>query len=266
MIRTTSSKTSRRNFLKLTAATAAFGPFFLFPDRAVASQKTLKIAKWAHFLPEFDQWFVNVLAKEWGQKKDTRVIVDLIPIEKVHARALAEAKARKGHDLFMFPWPPAEFQQHVIDHAEITQQVLGKYGTIDWLAHRSTFNPRTKNYFAFADSWIPAPFLYFVDYWNQIDTPFGPLHWSGLRAGAKRIREKLGIPCGLALSPTLESNVTLHTLLYAFSSFILDAQGKVVIDNARTYTALEYVKYLYQWAGTPEQLTWSPSGNVKAML
>jgi len=47
MIKSTGAKASRRDFLKLVAGAAAFGPFFLFPDRALASQKTLKIAKWA---------------------------------------------------------------------------------------------------------------------------------------------------------------------------------------------------------------------------
>ncbi len=266
MTRVTANHTSRRDFLKLTAAAAAFGPFFLFPDRALASQKTLKIAKWAHFLPEFDQWFVNVLAKEWGQQNDAKVTVDLIPVDEVHTRAAAEAKAGKGHDVFMFPWPPAEFYQHVIDHAEVYQIVAQKYGQIDRLAYRSTFNPKKKEYFAFADSWIPAPFLYFEDYWSEVDVPFGPGHWDGLRSGSKRLREKTGIPCGLALAPTLESNITLYTLLYAFTSFVLDAGGNVVISNGRTLVALDYVKYLYQDAGSPDQLTWGPGGNVRAML
>ena len=265
MTKTSDSKSSRRDFLKLTAATAAFGPFFLFPDRAAASQKTLKIAKWAHFLPEFDQWFVNVLAREWGQKKDIKITVDLIPVEEVYARAKAEIKAGKGHDVFMFPWPSAEFFQYVIDHAEIYQTVAQKYGQIDHLAYRSTFHPTMKKYFGFADSWIPTPFLYFEDYWTEIGAPFGPVHWDGLRSGSRDLHEKLGIPCGLALAPSLESNITLHTMLYAFTSFLLYA-GKAVINNARTFTALQYVKYLYQWAGTPEQLTWGPGGNVKAML
>src|SRR5438128_4689346 len=101
MTRETNTKTSRRNFLKLTAATAACGPFFLFPDRALASQKTLKIAKWSHFLPEFDHWFVNVVAKEWGQKNNTKVNVDLILVPEVHARGAAEVRKDKGHDVFM---------------------------------------------------------------------------------------------------------------------------------------------------------------------
>ena len=258
--------TSRRDFLKLAATTAAAGPFLVIPGRTLASQKTLKVAKWGHFIPEFDAWFDSAVAGEWGKKHDTNVIVDSIPVEKVYARASAEVAARKGHDLFIFPWPPAEFQQHAIDHTEIIQQVGFKYGTIDLMAHRSTFNPKSKKYFAFADSWIPAPFLYFGDYWSEINSPLGPVHYDGLRNGGKRLRDKLGIPCGLALAPSLESNITLHTLLFAFSSFVLYQSGRAGLNNARTVVALEYVRDLYQGAGTPEQLTWGPSGNVNAML
>jgi multiple sugar transport system substrate-binding protein len=58
----------------------------------------------------------------------------------------------------------------------------------------------------------------------------------------------------------------LHTILYAFNSEILDADGNVTINkNYRTISALKYVKALYEDAGTPEQLTWGPSGNVRAM-
>lgn len=187
--------TARRDFLQRAATVAAIGPFFLFPGRAIP--KTVKIAKWAHFLPEFDAWFASSVAAEWGQRNNTKVMVDLVPVEQVHDRASAEIKAGRGHDLFIFPWPPAEFCQHAIDRAEIYQAVAQKYGQIDRFAHLSTFNPKTRKYFAFGDSWIPAPFLYFEDYWNEVSIPFGPVHWDGLRSGGKRLREKLGIPCGL---------------------------------------------------------------------
>jgi multiple sugar transport system substrate-binding protein len=154
----------------------------------------------------------------------------------------------------------------VIDHAEIIQQVASKHGSIEWMAHRSTVNMKTKRYFAFADSWIPAPFLFFQDYWSEVNLSLGPVHYDGLRSGGKRLREKVGIPCGLALAPSLESNITLQTLLYAFTSGVFDEAGKVILNNARTFVALQYVKDLYQGTGTPEQLTWGPAGNVKAML
>ncbi|HET9281446.1 MAG TPA: carbohydrate ABC transporter substrate-binding protein [Candidatus Angelobacter sp.] len=258
---------SRRNFLRWTAGAAAFGPFFLFPDRAAASQKTLKIAKWAHFLPEFDQWFVNVMAAEWGKNNDTKVIVDVIPIEEIRGRAFAEVKAGKGHDLYIFPWSPAEFHQHVIDHGEIYQAVTSRVGAIQQLAHRSTFNIQTKKYFGFADFWIPSPLHFFEDYWGQIGMPAGPGHYGSLLGGGKEIRDKFGVPCGLAFSPTLEGNVTLHTILYSFRAWILDGDGNVVFNkNVFAKVALTYLQDLYQQSGTPEQLTWSSTGNVRAML
>src|SRR5215475_1283946 len=267
MTRGTGNRTSRRNFLKLTAATAAFAPFVLFPDRALAAQKTLKIAKWAHFVPEFDQWFVNVLARDWGKQNETKVTVDLIPVEEVRARALAEAKAGKGHDIFVFPWPPAEFYPHAIEHDEIYDMVASGYGAIQQLAFRSTYNVKTKKHFAFADFYMPSPLHYFQDYWAEIGMPLGPVHYTSLRGGGKELRDKLGIPCGLAFSPTLEGNVTLHTILYAFRAWILDPESNPLFNkNAFAVNALKYIQSVYQTSGSPEQLSWGAGGNVRAML
>lgn len=261
------SNTSRRDFLKLAAASAAFGPFFVFPDRALAFQKSLKIAKWAHFLPEYDQWFVNEMAPEWGRKNDTRVTVDVIPLEQIRDRAFAEIKRGGGHDLFIFPWPPAEFFQHVIDHGEIYRAVAPRFGAIQQLAHRSTFNYQTKTYFGFADFWIPSPLHFFEDQWGQVGMPLGPVHYGGLLAGGKKIREQLGVPCGFAFSPSLEGNITLHTILYTFRALILDYSGNLVFNtNAFAKVALSYIRELYEQAGTPDQLTWTSNADVRAML
>lgn len=272
MTRTAAGLTSRRDFLKYAAGAAAVGPFFLFPERTLASQKTLRIAKWAHFLPEFDQWFVDVMAKDWGNKNDTHVIVDIVPVEQIRDRAFAEVKAGKGHDLFIFPWPPAEFHQHVIDHGEIYQAVAPRVGAIQQLAHRSTFNFQTKKYFGFADFWVPSPLVFFEDYWSQIGLPLGPVHYGGLLTGSKRIRDQFGVSCGLAFSPTLEGNVTLHTILYASRALIFDPYGSdpagTVLFNKNAFAkgALGYLRTLYQLAGSPDQLTWGSEGNVQAML
>jgi multiple sugar transport system substrate-binding protein len=257
-------RVSRRNFISLAACTA--GPFFLFPHRSLASQKTLKIAKWSHFLPEFDQWFES-MANDWGQRHDTKITVDEIPAERISAAAAAETKAGAGHDVFVFPWPPAEFHQHAIDHGEIYQIAASKYGSIPQLAHRSTFDLRNKTYFAFADFWSPSPLHFFQDYWAQVGMPLGPVHFGSLRSGGKKLRDKLGIPCGLAFTPTLEGNVTLHTMLYAFRAWILDGNGNVLFNkNVFAVQALKYIQALYQDSGTPDQLAWGPSGNVRAML
>jgi multiple sugar transport system substrate-binding protein len=97
--------------------------------------------------------------------------------------------------------------------------------------------------------------------------PFGPVHYGSLRGGGKKLRDQLGIPCGLAFTPTLEGNVTLHTILYAFRAWILDGDGSVVFNkNGFAVGALKYIQALYQDSGTPDQLAWGPGGNVQAML
>ena len=259
----------RRDFTRITAGTlaASAGPFFLFPDRALASRKTLRIAQWTHFLPEYDQWFDGEYVKQWGEHHDTTVIVDHIPVDRISARAAREVAAGAGHDLFVFPWPPAMYQRHAIDHTEVYESVSHRHGNTNELGHKSSFNPATGQYFAFVDSWIPFPVHYFGDYWSEVNTPYGPTNYDTLRAGCRKIRATQGIPCGVALVPGLESNITLHSLLWAFRTFTHDEDGNVTINRSyMTIQALKYIKALYNEGGTREALTWGPSGNVRAML
>src|SRR5437867_12244665 len=114
-----SGKISRRKFVKLTGgavAAAGMTSAFLFPQRALAQQKTLKIVQWSHFVPGYDKWFDNVFTKDCGTKNNTNVVVDHIAIGEINARAAAEAAAKKGHDLFMFLAPPAADQKQLIAH------------------------------------------------------------------------------------------------------------------------------------------------------
>src|SRR5512146_1061332 len=73
---------SRRDVLKITGAGAVAagvgGPYFLFPERAAAQQKTLNIIQRSHFIPGYDKWCDNTFTVQWGQKNNTKVIVDHI--------------------------------------------------------------------------------------------------------------------------------------------------------------------------------------------
>ena len=95
---------NRRDFLKQAAAGTAAASFFSQAASA-ASQKTLRVLKWAHFLPDYDHWFEGA-AHEWGAAHNTRIILDKVPVEKIAAAAWAEVKSGQGHDVCMFPWPP----------------------------------------------------------------------------------------------------------------------------------------------------------------
>ena len=261
---------SRRNFLKIAGAAgfnaAVLGPSFLFPGRALAQQKTLKILQWSHFVPAFDKWFDSVFTKEWGQKHETNVIVDHITSRSVNIRGAAEASARKGHDLFLFQFPPADYENQVIDLSDVHQEIERKHGHAVPLARRSTLNPKTHKYFALSDSFVPFPGNYRQDLWAEAGYPNGPQTYEDLRTGAKKIRDKSGHPCGIGLSQDNDTTSAMHAILWSFGGSEQDENGNVIINSKQTIEAVKFMRALYQESETPEVFTWDESSNNRAML
>jgi len=264
-------KISRRKFVKLTggaAVAAGMTSAFLFPARALAQQKTLKIVQWSHFVPGYDKWFDNVFTKEWGAKHNTNVIVDHIAIGEINARAAAEVAAQKGHDLFMFLAPPAAYEKQVIDHREIVEHVKAKHGSPIELAVRSTYNPKTKKFFAFSDSFVPDPGNYRQDLWSQVGFPHGPDSWHDLLVGAKRIKDdpKLGNPCGMGLSQELDTNMATRACLWSFGGSEQDANGNPSLNSKATVEAVKFFRDLFKQTETAEVFSWDPSSNNRGIL
>jgi multiple sugar transport system substrate-binding protein len=261
---------SRRDFIKFAGAggiaAGALGPAFLFPERAAAQQKTLKILQWSHFVPAYDTWFNGTFAKQWGEKHNTNVVVDNINLVDLNTRAASEAQAKKGHDLFMFLSPPAAYENQVIDMSHVYQEVEKKHGKKIDLAHKSTFNPKTKKYYAFSDSYAPDPGNWRLDLWSQVGFPNGPDTFDDLRKGAKMIKDKFGNPCGIGLAQELDTSMAMRALLWSFGGAEQDEAGQVVLNSKNTVEALKFMKALYEESETPEVFTWTPPSNNQAML
>jgi multiple sugar transport system substrate-binding protein len=261
---------SRRDFIKIAGAggiaAGALGPAFLFPERAAAQQKTLKILQWSHFVPAYDTWFDGTFAKQWGEKHNTNVVVDHINLVDIKTRAASEAQAKKGHDLFMFLSPPAAYENQVIDMTHVYQEVEKKHGKKIDLAHKSTYNPKTKKYYAFSDSYAPDPGNWRKDLWEPVGFPNGPDTFDDLRKGAKAIKEKFGNPCGIGLSQELDTSMAMRALLWSFGGAEQDEAGNVTINSKNTIEALKFMKALYEESETPEVFTWTPPSNNQAML
>jgi multiple sugar transport system substrate-binding protein len=268
MARNGKSGMTRRSFVKVAGGSAVAAGLAAGLPRPARAQgkKTLKICQWSHFVPDFDKWFDGVFCKEWGAKHGVEVTVDHIAIGEIGARAAAEVAAQKGHDLYMFLSPPASMEKQVIDHAEIYQHVEKKWGKSIPLGHKSTYNPKTKKYFAFSDAYTPDPGNYRQDLWEQVGFPKGPDTFDDLHKGAKAIKEKLGNPCGLGLSQELDTNMFLRALLWSFGGAEQDEGGHVVINSKHTVEALKYMRQLYKDAETPEVFTWDPSSNNRGIL
>jgi multiple sugar transport system substrate-binding protein len=256
---------SRRDVVKTAAGAgvvASVGPFFHVNQARAA--KTLKILQWSHFVPAYDKWFNNEYTKEWGKKNDTEVTVDNINLGLIPSRAAAEVSAQKGHDLVMFLAPPSVFEEQVVDMKEVYAECEKRHGKAIDLAIKSTYNPRTKKYFAFSDSYVPDPIDYRTDLWGDIGMK--PDSWEDIRVGGKKIKDKTGIPVGIGLSAELDTAMAMRAIMYSFGAHEQDVEGNLTINSPQTLETLKFVTALFHETMTPEVLAWDPSSNNRQML
>jgi multiple sugar transport system substrate-binding protein len=260
---------SRRDFVKAAgvgALAAGLGPAIIIPGRARAAKKTLKILNWVHFVPAYDEWFNKKYAKEWGEKNDTEVTVDNIGLAGLNARGAAEVSAQKGHDLFMFNWPPPAFEGQVIDHKEIYQECERKFGKPIDLAIKSTYNPKTKKYFAFSPCFTPDPVNYRQDLFSAVGMPKGPVTWDDVRVGGGKIKKQFGNPVGVGLANEIDTGMAMRTVMYAWGAHEQDEAGNLILNSKQTLDALKFVKALFEETMTPEVFTWDASSNNRGVV
>lgn len=257
---------TRRQFIKTTVAGTALAGAggLIFPRYGAAKPKTLKILQWVHFVPGYDKWFNETYVKEWGAKNDTQVIVDNIGISGLNARAAAEASAQKGHDLFLFMWPKPDMEEQVIDHKEIYDECIKNVGKPIDLAIRSSYNPKTKKYYGFSDSFVPDPANYRKDLWDSVG--MYPDTWDDVRVGGAKIKKKHNVPVGIGLASEIDTNMAMREVMYSYGSSIQDEEGNVVLNSKETLEAVKFVKALFEEAMTPEVFTWDPSANNRFMI
>jgi multiple sugar transport system substrate-binding protein len=224
---------------------------------------TLRIAQWSHFVPAYDTWFDNVYVKRWGQANDTEVRVDHINQADIPARAAAEVAAQSGHDLFWFLAPPAQYEDQVVNHADVVREVTKKRGKMADVCYRSTYNPRTKKYFAFSDSYAPDPVNWRTDYWGEVGVR--PTTWDNVLRAAPRLRAN-GHPIGIGMSNEIDSNMALMSLMMCFGGFLQNAQQRVTLNSKGTRDALTYMRSLFQAGMTNEVFAWTAASNNQAMV
>ena len=227
--------------------------------------RTLRIAQWSHFVPAYDRWFDNVYVKNWGRANDVEVIVDHINQADIPARAAAEVAAQSGHDLFWFLAPPAQYEDQVINHRDIVQEVTKRRGKMADVAYRSTYNPRTKKYFAFSDTYAPDPVNWRSDLWRAAGFPRGPRTWDDVLKAAPKLRDR-GNPIGIGMSNEIDSNMALMAMMMCFGSYIQNREHRVVLNSKATVDALRFGRALFRQGMSNEIFAWTAASNNQAML
>jgi multiple sugar transport system substrate-binding protein len=261
------SKLSRRELLKkagvgaaAVGAASAGAPFSFagpmkYKNRHL--QGDLSIIQWVHFVPAYDDWFDNTWVKQWGEKNDVQVKVEHINNTLLDTRAAAEVAAQSGHDLFFNLHPMASYEDQVINHAAIINQIQKKVGAYGDLAKRSTYNPKTKKYFAVSDNYVPDPVVWRRDLWNGIGE--APYTWDHVRKAAPKLKAA-GHPIGIGQSQELDSNMALLAFMMCFGAFVQNASNRPTLN---TKAAIDAVKFMSEITKSEDSAIygWNPASN-----
>jgi multiple sugar transport system substrate-binding protein len=241
-------KLSRRELLKKAGVGAAAvgvsgaaAPFsFAGPLRFKNRQLkgNLSIIQWVHFVPDYDTWFDNTWVKQWGEKNDVQVSVEHINNTLLDTRAAAEVAAQNGHDLFMSLHPMASYEDQVINHAPIIREIQRKVGQYSDLGKRSTYNPKTKKYFAVSDNYVPDPVVWRRDLWNGVGE--APYTWDHVRKAAPKLKNA-GHPIFIGQSQELDSNMALLAFMMCFGSFVQNANNRPALNTKATVDAVTFM-------------------------
>jgi multiple sugar transport system substrate-binding protein len=242
-------KLSRRDLLKKAGvgaaalgASGAAAPFsFAGPLRFKNRQLKgdLSIIQWVHFVPAYDDWFDKTWVVQWGQKNDVQVTVEHINNTLLDTRAAAEVAAQSGHDLFMNLHPMASYEDQVINHAPVIQEIERKVGKYSQLGKLSTYNPKTKKYFAVSDNYVPDPVVWRRDLWNGVGEQ--PYTWDHVRKAAPKLKNA-GHPIFIGQSQNdLDSNMALIAFMMCFGSFIQNTHNRPTLNTKATVDAVKFM-------------------------
>ena len=225
-------------------------------------ERTLRVLQWSHFVPAYDAWFDNEFARPWGEKHDVEVIVDHVPFNEVTARADTEVARNTGHDIFGFVWTAAaRFEDYTIDHREIVEEAQRKLGPLHPHVEHTIFNPRTKKYLGFSESWVPNLTHYRVDLWDSLGAGVRPRTWDDVLRAGHRLKA-LGHPLGFSLGEAdPDANVSLMGVMHAFGSSVQNEDGHPTIDTPATIEAVKLMEAVYKGGMNQEVLAWDGTSN-----
>ncbi len=286
---------SRRDFIKRVGATGAFAvvgssallaacgsgdsdttvilsggtggaPSTKFREPTTSVSGDLKILLWSHFVPAHDDWF-DGFAKEWGDQVGVNVTVDHIGVGDVPAAIAGEiASGNPEHDLLQYIAVQSQHEPSVVDMTDLVKEAESRYGTMLELTRKSSFNPNTDKFYAYAPAWVPDPGDYRKSLWTTAGFPDGPSTWDELLTGGSDIFANQGVQMGIGMSQEIDSNMAGRALMWSYGASIQDEDEKIVLNSDATIAAVEYMKELFENAMTPEVFAWGAASNNQGLI
>ena len=137
----------------------------IFVEPSSPLSGSLSILLWSHFVPSHDEWF-DPFVSEWATANGISYTVDHINNAEIPGRITAEIAAGQGHDLIQYIAGLSQFEPSVLDMTDVVEEAERRYGPMLDLCRRSSFNPNTEKFFAYAPGWVPDPGNYRKSLWE----------------------------------------------------------------------------------------------------
>lgn len=246
-----------------TGTSAAPKESFTTPTKRLSGD--LKILMWSHFVPAHDKWF-DPFVKQWGDRVGVNVTVDHVDNAQIPARIAAEIQAGQGHDLIQYIATLSQFEPSVLDLKDVTDEANKRWGQQIPLCQKSSQNPATGKYYAYAPAWVPDPGDYRKSLWEPVGFANGPSTWDELLQGGTEIKKSKGVQMGLGMSQEIDSNMAGRALLWSFGGAIQNEQEQVVINSPETIAAVEFMTKLFQQTMTDEVFSWNAASNNQGLI
>ena len=249
-----------------TGASGVPAPEETFVEPTQALSGSLNILLWSHFVPAHDTWF-DPFVQAWGEQVGVEVNVDHIAVADVPAAIASEIQSgQPEHDLMQYISVQSQHEPSVVDMADLVAEAEGRYGEMLDLTRRSSLNPNTGKYYAYAPAWVPDPGDYRKSLWEAVGMPDGPRTYDDLLQGGSEIFASQDVQLGIGMSQEIDSNMAGRALLWSFGGSIQDENENVTINSQATVDAVSYMKELFEGAMTDEVFAWTAASNNQGLI
>ncbi len=225
----------------------------------------LKILQWSHFVPQYDTWF-DPFAEDWGRANGVDVSVDHINIAELNPSLAAAIDAGEGPTLIELPLAASLFVEGVRDLTDINMRAQEMFGPQAETCTNNSYLPAVDKWYGYCHGWVPDPGDYDRALWTEAGFPDGPATYADLLEGGAFIRDQLGVPMGLGLSPEIDSNMAMRAIIWSYGGSIQDENECVTINSPEVVEAVNYVVDLYNQTMTEEVFSWDAASNNQGLI
>lgn len=225
----------------------------------------LNILQWSHFVPRYDEWF-DQFAADWGDQNGVDVTVDHVDIASLNPSLSAAIDAGEGPTLVELPLAAANFVEGVHDLTDLNMRAQDMFGEPADTCVANSYLPANDMWYGYCHGWVPDPGDYDISMWTEAGFPNGPETWDDLLQGGAYIRDNLGVPLGIGLSPEIDSNMAMRAIIWSFGGAIQDENECVVINSPEVVEAVNYLVDLYNQTMTEEVFGWTAASNNQGLI